>query len=385
MTSDKQRELTPVLPKKERKTFFFLIAFLALLALSINAFFRTPHYYFDSQAPSLLSFLMQDKSELFIRGIVPTLSLFLSILGIAKKNYRLLATAGCVFLIAAQLCLVFGRSNYDSTLASFLLLFSMPLLIPAINERICQLGPQKTAHRRLCFAYALISIFFVVLPELLFLNARVDISPLIMKLIFLALALLSILLYWSSMIEALWTHLPKEEKIIAKASHSTMGTRATLLKYMLILYTLFLSIINSMMGTRDSNSNSLIPALILAFCFGVLLASYWSKNTGISRIIHRVAIIFVSTTLVFSLAWSSKIISLEALPTSLFNTLILINAAFVPLCLANCRRDLIEQAYPQNKGWIHLLLLLSYPASFICLTLIFSLIYASLKLVCSLI
>lgn len=349
MPSDQQRDLTPILPKKERKTFFLLLCFLLLLALSLSSGLS----YIALQGIASSS-ILRNENIYTIFTILTSTSLLLSIFGIYKKNYRMLASLGCIMLIAAQLIFIFGELTLEALVIGILtLLCAFPLLIPAINARISQLGSPKTAHRRLGFAYAFFPlIFFAYAPFA---------DNLFSKPISAALILLTLLLWISSMRKKIWQHSSTEEQSKGKSCCSASCNIARFLCHMIILITLWQSIL-------FTNSYTDTCYFFAALCFGAFFASYWSKNLRISQILHRVGLLFISINIILLSGLFAEI----TLPEDIMTALLLISAAFTPLCLTSYRRALLNSPSPENKGWTHLLLLLNFPASIAVLYLMIS-------------
>lgn len=352
MSNGKQRDLTPVLPKKERKRFFLLLAFILLLAVSLAAYCNI--FYSFNEMGCLIR--LSENTRQLISFSVSGIALILCIVGITKKNYSMLAASGSTFLIAAHLSFIFGEYYLDHAFIFILGLCASSLLIPAINERICQLGPRQTSNRRLSFAYCFffpVFIAFVGLFSLMDHYKKFNLE-LASQLLSTALILLTLILWISSTRMKLWSSTSTEEKTKSMPCwRSCICTLALLLCHFLILSFLSFSLLHIREGKLENQA-----IFIALLCLGLFFASYWSKNTRTARILQGtglcINIILIGATLIVPLSNDNlKVI----LPIYIF---------FTPLCLNSFRQVLLAIPSPKNKGWVQLCLLLNFPLAGIC-------------------
>lgn len=350
MISNKQRELIPLVPKGERSNFAILIALLLLIPASLAAAYcaLASYMYLVSD------FIISEEKQSAICMQLLVLSLMLSIFGIAEKSYRLLASAGCIFLIIIHLCIIFGATYLNMKLLILLLFCDFPLLIPAINERICQLGAPQRANRRLCIAYAFVLLFitFIVLVFFIFTEYGSYNGPIIyIKFLCLSLAFLSLFLWMISMRRKIWNATSIREDINCSSSYSRICTIANALGYPIIL-----SILWAFMRYSEH-----LPLSILILSLGGLLSICWDKSPQINRMLNCVLFCTLGISIILLSSTYFGLIS-----ESILIVLVLVNMTFIPHYLADCRRALLESPSPQNKGWIHLYLLLCFPLSALC-------------------
>jgi len=150
MSSDKQRDLAPLLPKKDRGNFIILLSLLLIITASATALLKAGYSFQTSFELSILGDYINPSIYLSIIAVfvfLISLSLFLWILGIEKTNYRIPAASGCALLIIAQLSFISGKSYMPFGFIFLLLISALLPLIPAINACICQLGPKQSASR----------------------------------------------------------------------------------------------------------------------------------------------------------------------------------------------------------------------------------------------
>jgi len=236
MPSNKQRDLSPVLAKKERKKFAIFISFIILLSANLSTL-HSASYTFNEQRD--LSILRVDVLHLIL-GIGVSLSILLSIFSIYKKSYRMIVSIGCIFLIIANLGFIFGE-NYLG-LDDLLIIELCPalLLFPAIFERIRQLGPAKKTLRLLDFTLASIPLSFFAFQKLLsnFDNDSTLNSMLFFKLLCAGFSLCILFLWMSSMKKNIWVIPSTEEESSGKSSSSRIDTVKRILSNMIMLRSL---------------------------------------------------------------------------------------------------------------------------------------------------
>jgi len=368
MTKNHHRDLTPVLPKKERKNFFLLITFLLLLAASFASLvgtFMGQQYYgcelidgINRASPLILD----DATHLVIAGITLSLSLLLSIVGAYKKNYYMLGSAGCLLLITSHLCFIFGAPYFEIHLIFLLIFCAFFLLIPAINARICQLGAPQTANRRLTFA----SLFFI--PVLLafvglfyLLGHLTSIKLHVFLQVFSAILCFFTLLLWiKSIRKKIWLNTSPEEAIGTQSWRSFFHAISLQLNHLIILIILFYSWICVFEKMDSGHAIFFISSLLL----GIIFASYRIKNTRIAQILQTVVIFFSCISPLIFIAFFIGLINAYTISASILTTLISIFAFFAPLCLARCRNILLMSPCPKNNNWVHLFLLLNFLVAF---------------------
>jgi len=377
MTNDNHRDLTPVLPKKERGNFFILLLFLLLLPANLALFLRIPDHFRDYQH----SFILSNGTEIFFDEILLVLSILLCIVGIYTKSYRMLASTACLLLITTYLGHIFEGPFHNVDLIITLTSCAIILLIPAINARICQLGAIKTANRRLSFAYLFFIPAFFAFSGLFALIDRYEPTDYAVayRMVSIIFCPLTIILWISSLKKNIWINTSTEKEISTQSWRSRVKAMALLVAHMMILIILFgsfLYITNDLDGklriiidgkTQVSYEFKIILTVLL--CLGLFIASYWSKKTRVSRILLGIGILASSMTLIALTIICKEFIPHCALSENILILLILINALFAPLCLASCRGALLTNPSPQNKAWVFLLLLLNFLIAF-CLTFI---------------
>lgn len=179
-----------------------------------------------------------------------------------------------------------------------------------------------------------------------------------------------LLLWISSIRRKIWNNAPiQEEGLSNTSSYSRICIIVNALSYFVILFVLFIFIL--FMLLQDVYDSKLLMISIFILCLGGFLASYWWKSTRITFVLN--CILFSSLGICLFLI---KCIYWELIPTSMISSLILIIVLFIPHFLADCRRALLESPYPQNKGWIHLYLLLCFPSSIaLCIITSWSLLF----------
>jgi len=372
MTNDQATEHHLFFPKKERGNFFILLAFLLLLTANLSSLFYDNAIPYE-QVKDLMTFSVDElRSICFFINITVIIATFIFCgIGITRKNYSMLATLGCILIIAANLGF-FSRNPIFIGQAKLFLVCALFLLIPAINERLSQISSLQTAHKRIGFAYVFAFIFFVALMTLIgFLRSMLTPAQLILfnNLIYANLAVLTLSLWVLSKRKKTWVNTAKVQPSYNRSKREYGAVVLRILSYIIILIILWMSM---MAG------GGLI--FIALFIIAGFFSYFWNKESRALFIFHRVAFIYVSISFIALIAIAREFLPLGIAPTGIIHLLVLLNAVFIPFCLTNCRRALIYAPFPQNKGWIHLCLLLAFPLSFIGFVLLLDVILSALGL-----
>lgn len=153
MSTDNQRDLTPVVPRKFRAVFFLLVSCFALWGLLNNMT--------DNLVPSFQKIFTLSQSQaglvqVAFYGAYAVLAIFASIL-IEEFSYRVGVLIGLgIYVLGALLYIpACGWQNFDTYfIAIFIVAGGCSLLETTCNPYVLSLGDPKTGVRRLNFAQA---------------------------------------------------------------------------------------------------------------------------------------------------------------------------------------------------------------------------------------
>ncbi len=153
MSTNAQKDLTPVVPRKFRSVFFMLVACFALWGLLNNMT--------DNLVPAFETIFGIKPSEsagvqISFYGAYAVLAIFAAMM-VEEFSYRTGVLAGLGFYILGALIYIPAciAQNFDLYLLGiFILAGGLSILETSCNPYVLSLGPEKTAVRRLNFAQA---------------------------------------------------------------------------------------------------------------------------------------------------------------------------------------------------------------------------------------